>query len=791
MAATASSSTLPANPQIPTSGAINNFTAPKFNFQPNILDSSPNYTYHIRWSMCTESDSQELIKNGSSSQFRNNINKVIIAESGKTAQYNITDFSISTNLPASPTTPQTTEVTAEMTIVEPYGLSLPDNLFIASREIGVQNYLTSHCYFIDIWFKGYNEDGTVNSLLDSVYKCWAVSLVTLDSTTTESGTTYKLKFLMTNMYGNADHVNCLPNGFTIEAKTVGEFLEKLAPQWTSKNAELYEDKIPRITYKFNYALVKDWKFDTKPTTSQAGNSMTIGSTGVPSFQLGRGTDLVTILNFMLSSTKDHQNFTVGNQSSGSASMGAGSVKTNGMVNLVIIHSLTYNEFPYDTKINDYHRVVTYTLIPYTTTKAIPDLKIAKMIKDSENNAARQAALLSSLNFVKHYYWTYTGQNTDISKFELTLHHTSQSGIINELGYNTIDNFRVGPQIDNSSVGVALQQNLNGTTPSNVASVNTASATGLQNDVNLNTNPTNVKQQITASQSPAAVAAQQGSHIADQAAVAGRADAKAAVAKATGQTTNNTTPPPNVVLRRSSYLEDVGTSLFQPDPWIISGRALVTPLGQEVGQGGTSAHTDKDRQASADNIPVSRSLVANILNQCKDAGLANQKLTIRGDPYWLGFSNIDENNLIGDGTAPPPAGREQSAWWFGGDCGYVFTMRTGTNYNETTGLMDLNTNTIMWNGFYKVIKLTSEFKNGVFSQNLEALRDPLSNPPDTFKQDSTDAKQSSAAEATTETNKQSASLIDEAGKKVQAQLKQGGVATSNNNAQTVDYTAGIY
>jgi hypothetical protein len=728
-----------AQPQTPQQNATGIYTPPKINFQPNILDSAANYTYHIRWSMCTQNDSQNLIKSGNSAQFRNGINKIIIAESGKTAQYNIVDFSINTLLPASPTTPQTVEVTAEMTIVEPYGLTLTDNLFVASKGIGINNYLTDSCYFIDMWFKGYNEDGTVNGQLDSIYKCWAVTLKKLESTTTESGTTYKLEFLCHNMYAAADHVQCLPSSFTIPASNIGQFLDNLGAEWTKQNGDLYEDKKPRITYKFSAPFAKSWAFDKSPTTSQAQNSMKIGEGGIPTFQLGRGQDLVTILNFVISITKDGQNFTVGEPSSGTSNgAGSASMRVNGMTNLIVIHSWSYHNGPFDTKINDYPRTVVYTLVRYPTGRAVANLKNAAETRQPGNQQQRLAALVGSGNFVKHYWWTYTGQNMDISKFELTLNHTTQTGIVDQLGYNTIGNFRAGPQLDNSSVGVATQNGLNPVAPATVASTPTTPGQ-LNQNVSLNGPPSQTGQQVSGATSqtqtgtattnqPASsgIAAQAAVNGTNNAATAG-AQARATAGGAAGQ--GNQQPPPNVTLRQSAYLEDVGSSVFNPDPWVISGRAIVTPIVQNSQQAGDGSPTNTSSAAGPNSIQVSRSLVAQILNECKDAGLARQKLEIRGDPYWLGFSNLDEKNLVGDGNQPAPNGRNDSAWWFSGDCGYVFTMRTGTTYNETTGFMDFNDHTIMWNGFYKVIKLKSNFKNGVFTQELEAVRDPLTSPPD--------------------------------------------------------------
>jgi hypothetical protein len=735
-----------AQPKTPESNATTNNAPIQFNFQPNILDSSANYTYHIRWSMCTEEDSNKLIIGGTSAQFRNGVNRIIIAESGRTAQYNIVDLSIDTLLPASPKTPQTVEKTFEMTIVEPYGVTLPDNLFVASQGIGIHNYLTCHCYFIELWFQGYNEDGTVNSSLDNIYKCWSVTLNKLDGTTTESGTTYKLEFLPNNAYTQADHVMCLPSSQNIEASNIGEFLNKLAQIFTDQNASLYEDKKPRITYKFQAPFANNWAFDKSSTTSQSQNSMKIGRNGVPSFQLGRGQDLTTILNFVISSTKDGQNFVIGNGVVPSPSKNSASMDVNGMTNLIVIHGWSYISGPFDTKINDYIRTVVYTLIPYPTTTAVGNLQNAVKTKQPANQENRKAALISSGNYVKHYFWSYTGKNLDINKFQLTLHYHQQTGIINQLGYNTIGNFRVGPQLDPSSVGVAQENNLNPTKPSTVASTPAANAS-LQTDVSISGSPSQTKRDISAAVNNNNAIPAGGQSPVSPNDISAQAAQNALKEKNVTNKTNNPVPP-LLSLRRDAYLEDVGTSVFAPDPWAISGRADLTPITQNVAGGVDGSPTNTNSNAGVNNIQVSRSLVASILNQQSGEGLASQKLEIRGDPYWIGFGNLDERAAIGDGNQSIPAGRDQSVWVFGGDVGYVFTMRTGTTYDENSGLMIFNDNTVMWNGFYKVRKCKSIFKNGLFTQELESIRDPLTNSPNVS---SPSASSSTAAQPTPKTN----------------------------------------
>jgi hypothetical protein len=744
-----------------------------FNFKPNILDSNANYTYHIRWSMTSDNDATAITKSGvssASSTFRNGVGKIIIAESGVTSQYNIIDLEITTLLPGYEKTPQTNEITADMTVVEPYGITLMDNLYNAARNIGISNYLQCHSYFLEIWFNGYDENGVTNSNLNNIYKVWQVDIKDIESTTTESGTTYKIKFLVHNMYTTADHVAVLNKAVNIgPVSTIGQFFDQLAVEMTNQNANLYEGKKPKITYKFNTSFAKNWKFDTAPVNSQRQFS-TNGNVNNPTIQLGQGMDVNNIVNFVTSMTQDGQNWSSGsgNANNSAGTIGAASLKANGMANLIVIYGWSEINGPFDTQLNDYPRTVTYTFVQYPTSVAIIDLQNAANTRQPTVQQARQLSLAQSNNFIKHYFWTYTGQNLDINKFELKLSIKDQLAIVQQLGKNTYSNFTVGPQLNNA--GVAIQSetqtniqkqatvpaqsnnsgtNLLGLINSSTSALTSAAAiagSAAQSQTNQILGPNNsVSQLFSSSQQASVTPVNQSPGQTAATAAAGQIPSypntaityvKGAFVSGVNKLENSlglgnnsgNLPIPVTLARKASYLEDVGTPLFAPNPFPISGRGSGEPLNQQTIQGGDGKQQTATSGETVDNTPPTRSIMASILNEAKSQSLARMELEIRGDPYWLGFSNIDELNYINSGNSPPAAARLSSAWFYSGDVGYVFTLRTGTSYAESTGLMNFNDKTVMWNGFWKVIKVKSIFKNGTFIQKLDSKRDLLSNPP---------------------------------------------------------------
>jgi len=756
--------------------------------RPNILDSYASYTYHIRWSLTSENDAGGVINGGNDRNFRNGVNKIVIAESGTVALYSIAEMTIETLMPGSPTTPQTTDKQIHMTITEPYGLTLIDNLFNASRSIGIQNYTTTQAYFIELWFQGYNEDGSIGQELQNVYKLFNVQLKTLEADSTESGTTYKLVFLLQNQFAHADHVSAASSSVQIgPVTTVGQFFNQYADRLTAINAELYDDKLPRIKYVINPGILASYQFDRSPTTNQRSNTTADLNANNPTIQIARGMDITTVTNFVVSMTKQGQKLYVGESETqnGAGTTSGASLKVNGMTNLVIIHTKTSTGV-WDPQCNDYVRTVTYTLKKYPTGRAIGDLKNAANTRKPEVQSARQAAMSQSHNFIKHYYYTYTGKNLDVSKFELKINITNQLGILNNLGNNLYDNYTVGPLLNNTGVGYKTLNQTLPNTPGTVVPNNNVTRAGDSTTVATAVGAAAtaaVNQQLTSAtatiqqQSAAAQAAVNNTPAyqmainkpANQRTNADRAVISAgqkiisstAASSATPIVSKSAPPTPVTLQRRLSYLEDVGTPLFDPNPFPISGRANSEPVVQNSIGGGVGDNQDASSGTSAANTPPSRGLVASILNECSGQGFVNQKLEIRGDPYWLGFGNILENALVGDGTQTPAvaAAKLDSVWILDGDVGYIFTLRTGQSYNESIGLMDFNGKTISWDGYYKVIKVTSTFKGGVFTQVLESIKDILTDPPSTQTNNTPNAIQTAVNAAAANINKNTANTVN--------------------------------
>ena len=110
------------------------------------------------------------------------------------------------------------------------------------------------------------------------------------------------------------------------------------------------------------------------------------------------------------------------------------------------------------------------------------------------------------------------------------------------------------------------------------------------------------------------------------------------------------------------------------------------------------------------------------------------MEIRGDPYWMGWSNLERNerligalpagNIVGGQTFKMGPLPEEVYDPYDGY--FLLAFRAGTIPNEQTGFMDLRDDVDFFNALYLVVQVTHIFRDGKFTQRLEATRDSLSN-----------------------------------------------------------------
>jgi hypothetical protein len=717
---------------------------------PNVLDQYANYTYHIRWSLANDIVSSSI---RSAAEFEN-AGKIVIAESGATVGFNISDLEIDNICPVGPQTQAMGHTGWKMTIREPYGLSLVDRLYAASQIMGVHNHLTSPS-FLEVWFTGYGEDGhlATTDMKKTIYRLFRVNVTKMLAETTSSGTTYHLEGLFDGTYANSDTV-AIATASSLNigpASTIGEFFSKLENALNSQQRNLDYDFTQRNIYKFSVPVeMAGWKFSRNPVTSQRQSGLDVRSgrgTSNPTITIARGMDVSTILYFVLGMTDEGRRYVAGEErASGSrraARQAGASIQNNGMANAFSIHSRV-ELVGFDHITSDYVRRITYTFVKYETNRAMIDQSNVRNVTNSPAmQTNRLQSQLTSERFSKAYEYIYTGRNLDILRFDIKLEFFWQSMIPTQLGENTYTNYSVGPQQDSNGVATSVLSqyraarahairaqtqlenatavlNNRGSTPQErlAATQDKANATRELNQARLDlTNLGNNDArnfQVTWDNSSSGQHALQNIQVTNPALLQDRNVAQSLVAASQWSQMTQT--------RRSAYLEDVKTTAFVPTPLPVSFRTGAPPMAQRTTMSGEASPDRAGTQQGPENMPRSRGLVASVLNDMTTAPyFVSIDLDIRGDPFWLGLGNIAENQYIENHTTPQG---QDAAWFYSGETGFLLLFRTGEAPSEDSGLMEFKNTSVAFAGLYGATNIKSTFRDGKFTQNIKAVRDPL-------------------------------------------------------------------
>lgn len=120
----------------------------------------------------------------------------------------------------------------------------------------------------------------------------------------------------------------------------------------------------------------------------------------------------------------------------------------------------------------------------------------------------------------------------------------------------------------------------------------------------------------------------------------------------------------------------------------------------------------------------RAVMGSVLNQkmgrAVTPALLNIDLEIRGDPYWFGCDTLEQESARG-GKAIHQGSAGETANYHDHSQLFLLAFDMPREYNKNTGLYSSNKENAM-QGIYQVLKVTSTFRDGKFTQKLNSVRD---------------------------------------------------------------------
>ena len=750
----------------------------------NPLNNLANYTYHIGLLMVKDTDvyaTNLATSSASSFDIYDKLDKRYIAATGQfgttaanstmaanqlyNMPINITDLTIDSLVSANPKTKNSQSYQWTMQLTEPFGLTLPDKMWAISQDLNVKNWLQSPL-FLELDFRGWHESGgpITSPLYRRVHR---VNITDMSATTTTAGTVYTVNGIFDGMMAQSNYASITGQSITITATTFIEFLGKLETalniQQLTKNpgqaaSLIYEFRVPNNSKYTSYTLT-----DPHSNSTQAANNIdmktsgTIGSGTTITFGIGK--DINEIINDVLSRSPEAKSDLMGTRTT--------SGDNHGQVVYAMIETLS-ERGAWDEDTQKYQWKVIYVIKDYNRVSNATrgPIELKNNLTDTNKVSNKMSYLVEQGRLAKQYNYLYTGKNTEVISFDVQLSHfwaiMQQKFWIQNADSNTI-----GATTDKSSIAQVSAQNAKLTQLSqelaklkssqdqlktNIIEIDNQIARSNSQDVSSVNQPF-----ASAGYASVPVATNTGSNIRD--------DLTSKLSSTTNQITAvekniaRLTSPSAAQTSRQDEITTQNNESIPSGPLKVSTASPPTARTPSGGGGGTTIQPANGTNIDASGAPNTSTtaysqLMANIYD---GVNMINVDLEIRGDPYWLGDSNINlaikydtnyarvnqpvqnANTVASSTTQVDQQSANQQlhpgsefADYDVGDVSFELNFQTGITPNNDTGLVDFSNNQLgvitndanssrTFQGWYTVYEVSHMFREGKFTQRLKAYK----------------------------------------------------------------------
>jgi hypothetical protein len=705
--------------------------------QPNPFDAYDKVTYHLRLSMVNDSEADKP-------DFYTNLQSgktpvVVIAESGRTAQFNITHCEITDYLSSNFRHQGNITTEFRLTITEPYSMTLPDRFHNASIELRNRLWRQSPLV-LEIWFMGYDASGIPQNLKKQYYTAYKLLLTDSDLTITEAGSTYELSGSIEGSLGYKDQQFIVPGQlnvavkkddaqaievntrkFTPQDNTVGTFLlllgVELTKYWSISRQSQNPQEQPSADYRrYRFHIAPELaqqEINNSPNENNRRLSFK-GNGNVMEIGVQQGTSIANIVNDIFASLKDT------NWLSNDPNLTKG-----GFVRVPVIECKV-NRIGWDGFRNDYIREYNFFVGVRQVNRAYAN---GKQVKQIQGDPKIQTARYKSLRINKEYDYLFTGKNTNILSLDLKFNMLYAVSLPLP---DTLSNSAAGDSSQVGSVSYAALQNQNKAlleAPTEGIAANVTTQIVTQNQSRLNalqgekielfsgTTPADLGANFTATQSSQATQAQ----------VANKTKIQEAINS----------------IKKIQFAEDIQAAKTQQsqDSQIANGLTSVTTTADNRDIANTMARPTPAGTSQENSTTTTRETYTTVAAQIYEKqynSMLEIDIEIVGDPYWMGSNDIQRESQLqsflgGSPTTAPNAVNSNSVVVpisnssnqvnsLEKDENILVRFRAGAPPDEKTGLMPLTSNSVFFSGVYTVIEVVHSFKDGKFTQKLHAMRD---------------------------------------------------------------------
>lgn len=680
--------------------------------------------------------------------------QVIIAETGKTG-FNIREVHIDSIVAPNQHTINTHMTNFQIVVTEPTGVAFLDALYVAAAASGVKHNWNTCPYFLELSFKGYNENGSIADPITAGMPnggklTWQLNLDKINTTLETAGAVYTINAIMFHDGVLAPEWGSTQSNFSISGKTVQEYCDALTTAVNKRIVQDYKEQI--VTYKFQFhgggqsSGPNPSSFKIKRPSDNGIDAMRLlgmdtAKKEIRNSMIVRGSQFTQFIEELIGASEEGHCLAMLGKTSGDVKK----IPTDGKF-YETVHYRVYPEVKYTGNYNEtygqYIRTVTFHVKPYKTQTTFRSAQEVKAAGSQGWDAVKPRAR-------KAYQYIFTGQNTEVINFdikfdmvwsaslprfagweqsnEMVEHH----GFWDKKGTEALKAYKQGQA--NALAGAAQASAGQSTVGlGNLLSTGNLSALGsstfqnaITNTIGASLSGTNSLFGGSSSASPAQSAAQQ---------------ALGAFTSNGGSSGSGGSTVVNSGLNQIAQ----GNILASASEAALKSQAAAA-YAQQIAGGATQASDGafaEDLLASGTNgalpyVPITLSQAASAPTRAAGVGHLGQRgsvgrsvygamldqlydpttyqeivLSVRGDPFWLGgqYENMFQDT----------ANDQNSADYSQGDTAFALVFRYPYGINESTGQPSFRPQNT-YDGAYRATMVKHSFADGKFTQDITALR----------------------------------------------------------------------
>jgi hypothetical protein len=697
-------------------------------FIENILSRYPSYAYKFRLFMTNEIDIALRAKTGTEANLYNaldELNQYTLAESGVTAGFNIKSVEMNTAAGPNFRTRNSYLTEIKMEVNEPKGSSFTEVLSNAAERLRISNYRL-FWYYLELTFISYNDDGSINespledlNLPNGGRWIWQIDINKLDARVDESGSNYTLSCRPHSMTAFNDNFLGTPDNLTVEGSTIGDLFADMSKKLTQAYTRRYAGEIYKFKIVNRGIEGKDIDMNTfkvqpdKDVDNIRALSMVANKKNIPSASIPKGTTVSDFIDFAFIHSEDAQKIMLDTSSPVNLEDSDGTFNGKGYRASVIFRIETDVVVTgFDPITNTYMKEITYNVWGYKTKAALLSRSQGDNIIKSPKVAVDMVkAIKADGGMKKKYDFMYTGMNTEVLRFDFN-YNMAFSVVLGNIagwrqGYDQVAvHAKVAPNGTNIKAGGSQSGEVNELTVDQVAK----QIDDLKRD------------RATAEANSQLTDAQRQTVFAQIDARSRRLQTRADLLRKNYNDAK--------VSQLEADIRDGSTNAYSEDTF---GEDYV-PTYDSTLKISYQSQTDESTNAQGTGFlghwHRGESLTGSLFNQLyqpMNNAMFKISIDIRGDPYWLGASNLDRRALLNGLTLKQSQHADLKALptFVQHDTAFALNFRFPARIDPETQIPEIRKDD-SFNGVYVVTMIKSVFSDGAFTQTLDAYKLPLVN-----------------------------------------------------------------